>query len=149
MEKEERGHHFAPDPEAVPRPASQQATDTEAAGAVIQFNFSPVYSLVGPDTVKSGTLMDQNKYQNELVVYRRRWGLGQKQVASLLGHRDTSMLSRYENGKSLPPLETALRLEIIYRVPVAFLYHKFYASLRDHIRAEEAMPTALRQQPLF
>ena len=93
--------------------------------------------------------MDQDKYKNELVVYRRRWGLSQKRVATLLGHRGASMVSRYENGKSLPPLETALRLEIIYRAPVAFLYYKLYASLRDHVRASEAASTGFRQIPLF
>jgi transcriptional regulator with XRE-family HTH domain len=93
--------------------------------------------------------MVQKTHQNELVVYRRRWGLSQKRVATLLGHQDTSMVSRYENGKSLPPLDTALRLEIIYRVPVAFLYYKLYASLRDHIRATEATSAGLRQIPLF
>ncbi len=93
--------------------------------------------------------MDQNKYQNELVVYRRRWGLSQKRVASLLGHRDTSMLSRYENGRSLPPLDTALRLEIIYRAPVAYLYYKLYASLRGHIRSKETADPIGRQLPLL
>jgi transcriptional regulator with XRE-family HTH domain len=47
------------------------------------------------------------------------------------------MISRYERGKSLPPLSTALRLEIIYRVPVAFLFPDLYDQLRHLIRGEE------------
>ena len=60
--------------------------------------------------------------QNNLVLYRRRMGFTQKQVAALLGHRDTSMVSHYEHGRSYPPLPVALGLEIIMRVPVAFLF---------------------------
>lgn len=92
--------------------------------------------------------MTQNKYPNELVLYRKRRALSQKRVASFLRQRDTSMLSRYENGRSLPPLPTALRLEIIYRVPVAYLYPKVYKELREEIRQQEAAP-ASTQEALF
>ncbi|HEY2933116.1 MAG TPA: helix-turn-helix transcriptional regulator [Acidobacteriota bacterium] len=61
----------------------------------------------------------------------------QSRVARLLGHKNEEMLSRYEHGRSLPPLLTALKLEIIYRVPVAFLYPELYETLRNRIRAEE------------
>jgi transcriptional regulator with XRE-family HTH domain len=83
--------------------------------------------------------MDQTKPNatNHLVLYRKRQKLSQKAVAILLGRRDSTMLSRYENGKSLPPLSTALRLEIIYRVPVAFLFPKMYENLRVQIRSKE------------
>ena len=60
--------------------------------------------------------------QNNLVLYRRRMGFTQKQVARLLGHADASMVSHYEHGRALPPLAIALSLEIIYRTPVAFLF---------------------------
>ncbi len=66
-------------------------------------------------------------------------GFTQKQVARLLGHRDTSMVSHYEHGRSYPPLPVALSLEIIFRVPVAFLFPQFYEETRQRIRqAEEA-----------
>lgn len=55
---------------------------------------------------------------NDLVLYRRRMGFSQKQVARLLGQSDTSMVSHYEHNRALPPLQIALGLEIIYRVPV-------------------------------
>lgn len=73
----------------------------------------------------------------------------QKHVARLLDHPDTSMLSRYETGRSTPPLQTALRLEIIYRVPVAFLYPKLYEELRLAIRQREAELSQRGRQPLF
>jgi DNA-binding transcriptional regulator YiaG len=79
----------------------------------------------------------ENQNQNQLVVYRKRLRLSQKAVARLLGHISTAMISRYERGKSVPPLSTALRLEIIYRVPVAFLFPGLYDQLRNLIRGEE------------
>jgi transcriptional regulator with XRE-family HTH domain len=83
--------------------------------------------------------MDQTKphVKNHLLLYRKRQKLSQKAVAVLLGRRNSTMLSRYENGKSLPPLSTALRLEIIYRVPVAFLFPRMYDDLRIRIRDKE------------
>src|SRR5581483_6836556 len=74
---------------------------------------------------------------NDLVLYRRRMGLTQKRVASLLGQRDATMLSHYEHGRALPPLATALSLEIIYRTPVAFLFPGMYEDLKRRIRADE------------
>ncbi len=74
---------------------------------------------------------------NDLVLYRRRMGFSQKQVAKLLGHRDTSMVSHYEHGRALPPIAVALGLEIIYRVPVSFLFPGMYDELRRKIRQDE------------
>ena len=57
------------------------------------------------------------------------------------------MLSRYEHGHSLPPLLVALQLEIIYRVPLAFLYLGWYKQLQEQIRSmEQPQP---RQLTLF
>lgn len=64
-------------------------------------------------------------------------GFTQTQVAQFLGHRDTSMVSHYEHGRALPPLATALRLEIILRVPVAFLFPDLYEELKRRIRQQE------------
>jgi transcriptional regulator with XRE-family HTH domain len=84
--------------------------------------------------------------QNDLILYRRRMGFTQKQVARLLGHRDASMVSHYEHGRALPPLAVALGLEVIYRVPVAFLFPGMYDELKKEIREQEE---SLGQQPLF
>lgn len=83
--------------------------------------------------------------QNHLWIYRKRMGYTQKQVAHLLGHKTASHLSGYEHGKRLPSLETALKLEIVLRVPVAFLYQDLCRKLKREIRQkEEALrPTSL------
>lgn len=64
-------------------------------------------------------------------------GFTQKQVARLLGHRDATMISHYEHGRALPPLLMALSLEIIYRVPVAFLFPELYNQLKQQVRKHE------------
>ena len=87
--------------------------------------------------------------QNNLVLYRRRMGFTQKQVARLLGHRDTSMVSHYEHNRALPPLIVALRLEIIYRVPVAFLFPAMYNEMKLQIRELESSLAGPAQPPLF
>ena len=76
-------------------------------------------------------------------------GFTQKQVARLLGHRDASMVSHYEHGRALPPLAVALCLEIIYRVPVAFLFPSMYDELKENIRREEGSLSGPGQQSLF
>ena len=72
----------------------------------------------------------------------------QRQVAYLLGHRSHGALSSYEHGRVLPQMVTALRLEIILRTPVAFLFPALYDGLRAQIRAEEQR-LAGGQQSLF
>ena len=94
--------------------------------------------------------MDSIKQKpNSLVLYRRRMGFSQKQVARLLGQRDPSMVSHYEHGRALPPLTVALGLEIVYRVPVAFLFPGMYEELRRHIRHTEDSLVPAGQRPLF
>jgi transcriptional regulator with XRE-family HTH domain len=92
--------------------------------------------------------MDSPKQKpNNLVVYRRRMGFTQKQVARLLGYRDTSMISHYEHNRALPPLPAALGLEIILRTPVAFLFPAMYEELKRQIRQQEE--SSVVQRPLF
>ena len=81
--------------------------------------------------------MKNFKYHNQLAAARRQRGLTRKQAAQLLGYQGTSELSRLECGTRLPQLITALRLEIIYRRPIAFLFPELYDSLREVIRARE------------
>jgi ribosome-binding protein aMBF1 (putative translation factor) len=67
---------------------------------------------------------------NHIFKMRRNRGLKQKQLAVLLGHRYTQMVSKYEHGTSLPPLETALLLEITLGVRLSELYVDLYQDLQ-------------------
>ena len=79
---------------------------------------------------------NKNKYNNALPVYRRRMGFSQTEVADLLGYT-SQMISMYETGRTLPPFVTALKLAILYRIPIEFLYHDMYVSLREQLRLRE------------
>jgi hypothetical protein len=74
---------------------------------------------------------------NCLDIYRRRMGFTPNRVARLLGHKNISALSHYERGPRLPSFVNALRLGIILRTPVEFLFPTLYVQLRKQIRAEE------------
>ena len=75
-------------------------------------------------------------------------GFTQKHVARLLGQRDESMVSHYEHGRALPPLPVALKLEIILRTPVAFLFPGFYDEAKLRIRQAEGEMSAAEQRQL-
>jgi transcriptional regulator with XRE-family HTH domain len=63
--------------------------------------------------------------------------LSQEVVGELAGYLTGADISRLEHGERLPSLILALKLEIIYRVPIAFLYPDLYLRLREVIRDKE------------
>jgi transcriptional regulator with XRE-family HTH domain len=83
-------------------------------------------------------LMSRKKITNDLFILRRERGLSRKQVSALLGYKCASSVRRLEEGKSKPTLDVALRLEILYRRPVAYLYSDYYTELREQVRHHEA-----------
>lgn len=93
--------------------------------------------------------MEDHQKDNRLMLYRKRMKLSQKEVAAILGLRSPGVLSRYERGTSLPPLERALALEIVYRVPVAFLFPEHYESMRTELRNTESQLQLVKQPALF
>lgn len=82
--------------------------------------------------------MEVKHTTNRLMLYRKRMELSQKQVASILGLKNIAIVSHYERGTSRPSLERALGLEIVYRVPVAFLFPELYEEIRAKIREKES-----------
>lgn len=74
---------------------------------------------------------------NSLWVARKKMGFSQIRVARALGLKRTSVLSRYEHGTRVPSLANALKLEIVYRTPVAFLFSDLYLNLKHGIRSKE------------
>ena len=77
------------------------------------------------------------KIQNHLYKYRKQMGMTQKEVACLLGHKDQTQVCNWEKGIKVPSAQNAIRLSILYRKPVAFLFHPFYMSEREMLRARE------------
>ncbi|MDQ3802268.1 MAG: helix-turn-helix domain-containing protein [Acidobacteriota bacterium] len=87
----------------------------------------------------------KRKPANRLWLARKRRALRQKQVASLLNHHTTDQISRYEKGLRLPQLETALRLEIIYGMPLRVLFKDLYEQLERDIRLRVLDSPALKK----
>ena len=67
---------------------------------------------------------------NHIYALRRNRGYLQKHLATLVGHRYIQMVSEYETGRSLPPLETALALEIVLGARLSEIYVDLYQELR-------------------
>jgi transcriptional regulator with XRE-family HTH domain len=77
-------------------------------------------------------------FPNDLLAFRLRLRLSRVEVAALLGHKSTKGISKLELGRSLPSFTNALKLGVIYRVPVDFLFSQLYQELRAEIRQREA-----------
>ena len=87
-----------------------------------------------------------NRVPNHIFKMRRNRGFAQKQLALLLGHRYTHMVSKYESGISLPPLETALLLEIALGIRLSELYVDLYQDMQIQVvKRSETLPLVLRR----
>src|SRR5205823_3544872 len=83
---------------------------------------------------------------NFIFNMRRNRRFLQKQLALLIGHRFTDMLSKYEHGVSLPPLETAMILEIALGVRLPELYPALYQRLQGRVlQRSRSLPKGLRR----
>lgn len=94
---------------------------------------------------------------NYLKTYRRRAGLSQDELAYLLGGETGTTVSRHENGKRLPTLDTALAYELILGAPVRDIFagetetlHKTISDRAEKLAKKlgEAEPTPETAQKL-
>jgi len=92
--------------------------------------------------------MDPDDKINDLVHYRKRMRFTQLQVMSILGWKNKKGLTQIESGKVVPTLTTALKLAIIYRVPVEFLFANFHRRLLQQVRSREQSLAPVGQRPL-
>ena len=74
---------------------------------------------------------------NYLRKYRKAAGFTQRQVARILGFKDTSMISRWEKGVCLPKLETIFKLAVIYRTMVEALFIDLLRGIRIAVHKRE------------
>jgi transcriptional regulator with XRE-family HTH domain len=76
-----------------------------------------------------------------LRSHRKRSGLSQKEVATLLGYLHEGEISRHERLLSVPPFHVALAYEALYRVPVAEIFPGAYESRKQEVevRLEKLM----------
>jgi transcriptional regulator with XRE-family HTH domain len=69
--------------------------------------------------------------------YRKGRELSQKRVASLLGHKNSTNISRWESGTRKPTLDSALMLAHVLKTPVESLFAERAAELRAEIEERD------------
>ena len=69
-----------------------------------------------------------------LWLVRKRSGHEQKQIAKLLG-RSVPQISRYESEQRVPSLKVALKLSIIYKLPIRLLFQEYYDECQREINS--------------
>lgn len=79
--------------------------------------------------------MEISRAPNKLRMFRRCSGYSQKKVARILGLADTSTLSRWEHGVSVPGLVQVFRLSRIYHT----LPHELFDELWNRIDSEYSL----------
>jgi len=57
-----------------------------------------------------------------LRMYRKKAGLTQREMGSLLGYDDENAVGRHERLKTLPPFLIALGYEVVFKTPVGKLF---------------------------
>lgn len=75
---------------------------------------------------------------NLLRRYRKERGLTQNEVAKLLGMKNKTRVSEWENGNGFPNLINAVRLSIIYRVMIDAIFIDLLYILREEIHQRES-----------
>ena len=55
-----------------------------------------------------------------------------------MGKKTVDELRHYETGDTIPTLQNAVKLEIIYRIPVSLLFKELYSEYRWQIRERSA-----------
>jgi len=60
-------------------------------------------------------------------------GFTQKEVAKILGITSTTVISRWENGRSSPDLKNLLKLSIIYKRLIDDLYFDLRSVMRSEL----------------
>ena len=92
----------------------------------------------------SQTHTHTHPYANHMYRLRKNRGYGQKTLARLIGRRSARTISQYETGAVLPPLKTALLLEIALGARLSEIYVDLYRSLEVAAMTREArLPTSL------
>ena len=78
--------------------------------------------------------MEYDRYRsipNSLKKYREAKGLSQSAVAKLLGFKDKTWISHWENGDAMPNLISAIRLSTLYQAPLDELFTDLVKTIRQ------------------
>ena len=112
----------------------------------------PLYAA--PTLVATVCMCKQEKQKHmqhtrgNLHYVRKLRRMSQRQVAHLIGHRDATMLSKYERGLVVPTLRTALKLTLLYRLPIQEIFADEFAKAKAELTTK-ANTARKSQQVLF
>lgn len=82
------------------------------------------------------------RFKNYLFRLRRIRGYSQKQLAMLLGLQTRKAISEFEQGRRLPPVKTAMLLEIVLGAKLSEIYADVYQELGvQAVNREDHLPT--------
>jgi transcriptional regulator with XRE-family HTH domain len=70
---------------------------------------------------------------SSLALRRKRLGYEQKQIALLLGHKTIYQISRYETGQRTPGLKEAVKLSMLYGIPIGALFSRYFSRCREEV----------------
>jgi transcriptional regulator with XRE-family HTH domain len=68
-----------------------------------------------------------------LRTHRLVWGLTQPELASLLGFKSASYMSRIEHSKRAPRVEVALACQVIFGIPPSAMFPHAYTLVEDRV----------------
>lgn len=77
--------------------------------------------------------MASKRLPNYLRTYRKRSYLSQDEVAFLLGSKNGSKVSRYENFSRMPSPETILAYELVFGVPANELFAGVFQKVEKEV----------------
>ena len=81
--------------------------------------------------------VDFKKVPNNLRKYRKAVGLKQKDVAKILGLKNSGMISRWERGACLPSLVNVFKLAGLYCVLVDALFFPLIRLIKRKIMEKQ------------
>lgn len=94
-----------------------------------------------------------------LRTHRRVWGLTQQELATLLGYKSATHISRIENGKRAPSMESALACQVLFGIPPSAMFPRAYDLVEERIvrdvyhqhlaLSDTTSPSKLRKRELF
>ncbi len=77
--------------------------------------------------------VELKKVPNNLRKYRKAIGLKQKEIAQILGLKNSGMISRWEKGRCLPSLVNAFKLAGLYSRLVDALFFPLMRMIKRKI----------------
>lgn len=116
-----------------------------------------------PPNSKGGVALCMKNAERPVLCYlrthRRVWGLTQLELASLMGFQSAAHLSRIENGKRAPTVESALACQVLFGIPPAAMFPHAYEAVEERVirdvyerhlaLADTTRPSELRKRELF